>query len=511
MTQLAFLGDYTHGAFKNDGTSPTHHSINPSTGEVVCRFAARPNGVNDALESAHQGLKSWRALTWQQRADHLMAVADLVADHQERIAQAITLEMGKSIAEARIEAGSIRGKIIATIQNWKSFLPPAVPQAPGEQRYRSLGVIAVIGPFNFPVHLLNTHIVPALLNGNTIVVKPSESTPLSAQRYLELFDAAGFPAGVMNLVQGGGDVGAELTAHENINGIIFTGSYETGRKIRQTTFDQPHKKVCLELGGKNPAIVLDDADLEQATREILLGALLTTGQRCTATSRVIATTKIAEALKHRLVKAFKSIRPSNPLEDDCFMGPLATFAAQERFMNLLAQGRSEGAEPWVESVAAEGGAFVTPSLYGVTGNESYLEEELFGPHLSFQIVDHMDHAVEWAQKNAYGLSVSVFTQSKDVFEHFYDEIPTGILNWNRSTNGASGLLSFGGVGKSGNWHAGGSEGARLSSYPVAVMQLPYGQISNHALLEQQLNNQPLEFLEVRHRLEEVGERFNLWL
>lgn len=511
MNELAFLGDYTHGTFKNDGITPTYHSTNPSTGEIVCRFSAQPNGVNDAIESAQTALKSWRKLSWQERADHLVAVAHLVGEHQESIAQAITLEMGKSITEARIEAGSIKSKINSTIHNWKSFLPSAIEQAPGEQRFRSLGVIAVIGPFNFPVHLLNTHIIPALLNGNTIIIKPSELTPLSAQRYVELFDAAGFPAGVMNLVQGGGDVGADVTCHDAINGVIFTGSYDTGRKIRQATFDQPHKKICLELGGKNPAIVLDDADLEQATREILLGALLTTGQRCTATSRVIATAQIAEALKHRLVTAFKSIRPSNPLEEDCFMGPLASFQAQERFMDLLAQGRSEGAESWVESVAVEGGAFITPSLYGVTGDESYLHEELFGPHLSFQIVDNVEQALAWAQKNPYGLSVSVFTESKEHFEAFYDEIPTGVLNWNRSTNGASGLLSFGGVGKSGNWHAGGSEGARLSSYPVAVMHLPYGQISQNILLEQQLNNQPLEFLEIRHRLEEVGERFQLWL
>jgi succinylglutamic semialdehyde dehydrogenase len=511
MSELAFLGDYIHGTFKYDGLTPTHHSTNPSTGDLVCQFSARPTGVDEAIASAQQGLILWRTLTWQERADYLMSVAHLVDSHKESIAKAITLEMGKPISEARIEAGSIKGKIQGTIQNWSSFLPPAIDNAPGEQRFRGLGVVAVIGPFNFPVHLLNTHVIPALLNGNAVIIKPSEITPLSAQRYLELFHAAGFPAGVLNLVQGGGDVGAKLTAHDHINGVIFTGSYETGRKIRQATFDQPHKKVCLELGGKNPALVLDDANLDQATREILLGSLLTTGQRCTATSRVIATAGIAEALKHRLVDALKSIRPSDPLDDSCFMGPLSSFQAQTRFMDLLEQGQSEGAEPWVDSVAVDGGAFVTPSLYGVQGHERYLDEELFGPHISFQVVDTNQDVLAWAQKNQYGLSASVFTQSKETFEWFYDGLSTGILNWNRSTNGASGFLPFGGVGKSGNWHAGGSEGARLSSYPVAVMQLPYGQITQNTLLERQLTNQPLTFLEVRHRLEEVGERFKLWI
>ena len=522
MRQFESLGDYINGAFVRHG-GETFTSHNPAkSNEVVMTAYEHDAHVDAAVEAAHQARRRWargdaplspegyrEALSHRVKA--LKAVAALVPEHQARIAEAISIEMGKPLAEAMVEAGSIKSKIEGVINQLGQTLPAAPEGAPGEQRFHPLGVVTVIGPFNFPVHLLNTHVIPALLTGNTVIIKPSEVTPLCGQRYMELFHAAQFPAGVLNMVQGRGRIGASLVAHSGINGIIFTGSYETGRKIRQCTFDQPAKKVCLELGGKNPAIVLDDANLEQATREILLGALLTTGQRCTATSRVIATRHIAPLLKQKLINAFKRISPLSPFDPHCFLGPLANEASKSRFFELLERGRSEGAEVWVESQSIDGGAFVTPSIYGVSGHEGYLEHELFGPHISFQVVEDEQEALQWASNNSYGLSASIFTQREESFERFFDEVSAGVLNWNRSTNGASGLLPFGGVGKSGNWHAAGSEGARLGTYPVAMMSIPYGQITSHTSLERQLENDPLNQLEWHHRLEEVGERFGFWL
>ncbi len=505
------LGDYINGEFIRSG-GEEFSSFNPAkSGVKVAQMFEQSGSVDRAVSAARSALKTWRRGGLERRIEALRAVADLVPQHQERIAEAISLEMGKPISEARIEAGSIKSKIEGVINQLPSTLPAAPSGAPGEQRFHSLGVIGVIGPFNFPIHLLNTHIIPALLTGNTVIAKPSEVTPLCGQRYAELFHAARFPEGVLNIIQGRGVIGAELSAHQDVNGVIFTGSYETGRKIRQATFDQPHKKVCLELGGKNPAVILDDADLEQATREILLGALLTSGQRCTATSRVIVTAGIANELKTNLINAFKRIRPLNPLDEDCFMGPLANEASRDRFMKLLQQAKEQGAEPWVESECISGGAFVTPSIYGVRGDEPYLKHELFGPHISMQIVDDDRAALQAAANNQYGLSASLFTQREEMFESFYDEVPAGVLNWNRSTNGASGLLPFGGIGKSGNWHAAGSEGPRLSTYPVAVMSVPYGQVTANHSLERLLANHPIGRLERQHRLEEVGERFGKWL
>ncbi|MEE2644265.1 MAG: aldehyde dehydrogenase family protein, partial [Myxococcota bacterium] len=338
----------------------------------------------------------------------------------------------------------------------------------------------------------------------------SELTPLSGQRYAELFAAAGLPPGVLNLVQGGAEIGAALATDRQIPGVIFTGSYETGRRLRQATFDMPEKKLCLELGGKNPAVVLDDADLAQTTREILLGALLTAGQRCTATSRVIVTQGIAAKLRRRLSETFRQLRPSDPCAEDCLFGPLASEAARARFLKLLERGRSEGAIALVESDALPGGAFVTPSLYEVSGDEAYLMEELFGPHVAFQVVRDEAAAFAAAAAKPYGLSASLFSASREAFERFYDQVPAGVLNWNRSTNGASGMLPFGGIGKSGNWQPAGSEGARLSTYPVAVMEVPFGAKSPNSALDAQLDRDPLEALERQHTIEAICERVGLW-
>ena len=320
-----------------------------------------------------------------------------------------------------------------------------------------------------------------------MVIKPSEVTPLCGQRYAELFADAGFPPGVLNMVQGGGTTGARLVEHDGVDGIVFTGSYSTGRRIRQATFDQPYKKVSLELGGKNPAVVLDDAHLEQAVREILLGALLTTGQRCTGTSRVIATPGIASELRDRLVEAFSRIRPADPGANDTFMGPLATAQSKNRFMGLLEEARTQGAEVLVESEALSGGAWVTPGIYEVNGSEAFLTEELFGPHVSFEVAQDAADAFRRAADTPYGLSAALFSASDSALEDFYDVVRAGVINFNRSTNGASGLLPFGGTGMSGNWRAAGSCAPRLSTYPVAFMKAEFGHLTPHPGLEALLN------------------------
>ncbi|MFN3202166.1 MAG: aldehyde dehydrogenase family protein [Bradymonadia bacterium] len=482
-----FRGHFINGRFEPSAGGQTFVSRNPAHGhQPVLEVVADVGAVDRAVTAARSALRGWRGAGLEGRIEALKAVRDKVGDHAERIAEAITAEMGKTRNEALIEARSIAGKIDGVISQIGHALPPAGPGAPGEQRFHALGVVAIIGPFNFPVHLVNTHVIPALLTGNTVVAKPSEVTPLAGQRYAELFEAAGFPAGVFNLVHGLGDTGAALVSHSGVRGVIFTGSYRTGRLIRQATFDQPYKKVCLELGGKNPALVLDDADLEQAAREIMLGALLTTGQRCTATSRVIVTPGAADGLRDRLVQAFGRIKPGDPAGDTTFMGPLANEASKTRFLDLLQKGREEGAQVLVESESLDGGAFVTPSLYEVKGHERLLHEELFGPHVAFEVAQSEDDAFARGGENTYGLSASLFSARPEAFERFYDEIPAGVLNFNRSTNGASGLLSFGGVGMSGNWRPAGAMAPRLCTYPVAVMQVPFGQITAHGNLDRAL-------------------------
>ena len=481
---MDFRGNYIGGAFVPVATGEHFVSRNPALEhQVVLRARADVSAVEPAVAAAVAAAGAWRRGTTASRVASLRAVQAKVAEHAERIAEAITAEMGKPLGEARVEARSIGGKIEGVIGQLAHTLPGAAPGAPGEQRFHALGVMAVIGPFNFPVHLLNTHIVPALLTGNAVVAKPSELTPLCGQRYAELFDDAGFPAGVLNVVHGLGATGAALVTHPDVTGVVFTGSYATGRRIREATFDQPFKKVCLELGGNNPAVVLDDADLEQATREILLGALLTAGQRCTATSRVIATPGVADALEARLTAAFRAARPGDPSDPSTFFGPLASDDARRLFLDALAVAREEGAVPLVEGEGLPGGAYVTPALYRVSGAEPSLREEVFGPFVAFERASDDDDALARAAENPYGLSASLFSARDEMLEAFYDRVRVGVVNFNRSTNGASGLLPFGGVGRSGNWRPAGSEAARLCTWPVAVMKAELGKQTAHPALD----------------------------
>ena len=483
----SFRGNYIGGEFVlADGERFV--STNPaSPRHTVFAAISAPDQVDRAVQAARAALGPWRRLPLSERIAAVGRIKDVLPRHVERLADAVRLEMGKVRSEARLEARSIAAKITTVVDLLPQTLPPGGgPDAPGITRWHALGVVAVLGPFNFPIHLMHTHVVPALLTGNTVIAKPSEVTPLVGQRYAELLDDAGLPAGVFNLVHGLGDVGAALTTHSAVRGVTFTGSYHTGRIIRQATLDQPYKKICLELGGKNAAVILDDADLDQAEREILLGALLTTGQRCTATSRVIATKGIAGRLKDRLKQAFSRIQPGDPQLVDTFMGPLATAASRDRFLRLCRAGREEGMGVVVESRSLAGGFYVTPALYLAHGGERLLHEELFGPHVSFEVAEDMDDAFARAADSPYGLSASLFTAREALFEDFYDRVTAGVMNLNRSTNGASGQLPFGGIGMSGNFRPTGALSPRMVTYPVAVMRVPFGQVTPHTALESQL-------------------------
>jgi succinylglutamic semialdehyde dehydrogenase len=486
-----FRGNFINGRFEAAHSGVFFSSENPaSPGTALFDARAEENAVGRAVEAAIAAASQWRLLPLEKRVDHLLAVKAALPQHVDGIARAITLEMGKVIGEARAEAQSIAGKIDAVIRLLPSELPAAIEGAPGEQRFRPLGAVGIIGPFNYPIHLLNTHIVPALLTGNTVVVKPSEVTPLTGQRYAELFQDAGLPAGVFNLVHGLGRSGATLAAHPALKCVVFTGSYRTGRLIRQALFEQPWKKLCLELGGKNAAVVLDDADLEQAVREITLGALLTTGQRCTATSRVIATQGIADALRERLVAVFQKVIPGNPQDEATFMGPLADQSAYDRFLQQLGSAKRRGVVELLPCDTPSGGYFVTPAISEVKGDEEIVNLELFGPHICFEACSDEEDALKRAAANPYGLSVSLFSARPEAFERFYDAVPAGVYNFNRSTNGASGLLPFGGVGRSGNFNPTGSASPRLCTYPAAVMGGVLGTLTAHAQLDALLEEAP---------------------
>ena len=355
-------------------------------------------------------------------------------------------------------------KVDVTIQDSLKLIQPLVipnimENTQGSCEYRPLGVMAVIGPFNFPGHLPNGHIVPALITGNTVVFKPSEKTPMTAQIMAECFQAAEFPPGVFNMIQGDKEVGRRLCVHENVDGILFTGSYEVGTRIKQDTLQQHWKLLALEMGGKNAAIVTADANLDLAIHETLVGAFITAGQRCSSTSRIIVDSKILDQFVERFhdrAKAFTIAHPSkNP-----FMGPLIDSASVDRYMKFLGIATREGCELVMRGKALEletQGNYVAPSICLVqnTAVESvkkstFQQTELFAPNVAIMGSDSLEHAVALANATQYGLVASVFTQSRAAFESAREDLEAGLINWNKSTVGASSRLPFGGFKKSGN-------------------------------------------------------------
>lgn len=456
-----------------EGAAMTSH--NPAKdGAVVWRGNSATNAQADAaIAAARAAFTTWSKVPFAERRDLLLKIGS--SGKLEALAHAITLEMGKPIRESRSEAQSLVAKVKASVSAQDRLPNLALDGAPGRAVWRPHGVMSVIGPSNYPIHLMNTHVAPALLAGNTVVLKPSRVTPLAGQIYAEILHELGLPDGVVNLVVGTREVGATLVSHPDVDAIAFTGSWEGGRRIMEACLDQPHKLLALEMGGKNIAVVLDDAHVAQTLHEVVLGACLTTGQRCTATSRLVATRSVAATLLPKLQQALARVEPGDPFVEDTLMGPLATLGAKRDFLAALERAEVAGAEPLLRARAVDGGAFVTPSLHRLSAAPTaealrYRDTELFAPDIAVEVVDDDDAALERARKSAFGLSLSVYTSSKDRFEKFVERAPWGLFNWNRSTNNASGLLPFGGMGVSGNHRPAGSASALYCSRVIGVLE-----------------------------------------
>ena len=510
--------DFARGNFiDNQWIKPTGgaviRSYNPATAdEVVLEAPTDPAHAALAVTAAAKAWPAWAALSADDRMAALRRFARELAGRTEALARAITMEMGKTIREARIEATSLIQRIdLVAEQQLPAVKAWSAQGIAGECRYHPLGVIAVIGPYNFPLHLCHAHILPALATGNTVVVKPSERTPLAFQRYMEAWAAAGLPP-ILHMVQGGGDIGRALLETKELRGVALTGSWRTGHAITKAMIDRPEVLVALEMGGQNMAIVLEDADLEQALEGVLLGGYLTTGQRCTCTSRVLVQRSIAATFIERLKKAVARLTFGDPMSD-VFMGPMASIGDRDRVEALCRAGREAGAELLLAPEIKDGGAWRGPSIHLISKDHDsdYTREEVFGPDLAVTVVDDLDDAIQVVKSSPYGLSVSLFSARKAAFESVYLHTNVGCVNWNRSTNRQSGALPFGGVGKSGNFRAAGSDAVRYTTYPVQVQWNEPGVLENDAFVRQALAAaDPLLALESVHRIEEALEPYGFY-
>ncbi|MEQ9453053.1 MAG: succinylglutamate-semialdehyde dehydrogenase [Phycisphaeraceae bacterium] len=433
--------------------------------------------VDRAVMGARAALAEWSGMGVEARVVVVRRFAALAAERAEDLAEAVARESGKPMWEARGEVALIGAKIETSIAEHERQLGERVfelPNGRGVARYRAHGVLAVLGPFNFPVHLPNGHITPALLAGNTVVFKPSEKTPTAGMLMAELWQAAGAPAGVVSAVVGGRATGEALVAHEQVDGVLFTGSYGAGRAIAQRLVAEPGKIVALELGGNNPIVVDRVGDVEAAAYTVAVSAFSTAGQRCNCARRVILTRAVdRDAFVDRLLRITRSIRVgAQDAEPASFCGPVispeagrAMLAAQEGLVELGAR----VLEPVAVCGAHDG--VLRPGVLDVSSMVDRLpDEEHFGPLLRVMTADDLEGAIELANRTRYGLAASLLTDEVGDFERFVHSVRAGVINLNGPTVGASGKLPFGGVGRSGNHRPSAAAAAGYCAFPVASIE-----------------------------------------
>ena len=454
-------------------------SKNPANpAQVVWSGTPAPAHVDAAVGAARTALASWKQLSRHERAEHLQAFSHACKKFAEPLAQTITMEMGKTIAESRGEVKLISDKIDITLQESTlarvaNFEVDAGGGRKGFCRFEPYGVMAVLGPFNFPAHLPNGHWIPSLLMGNTIVFKPSEKTPAVGQWIAAIAEAAGFPRGVFNVVQGGVETAKRLTSHADIDGVMLTGSWRAGRAVLEANLDRPGRIVALEMGGSNPAIVWQDADIRAAVLECVRSGYATTGQRCTCTRRMIVHRSIADQFVTAFTKVASTmiIAPGNAPEPN-FMGPLVDQHSVDAYFNRQTTIRNNGGRVLLEGVRMDQtGFFVTPSLIEVARFHKDSDAETFAPLVQVSVVDDVLDAIAQANATEFGLAAAVFTNQESLWRQCLQGLRAGCMNWNYGTAGASSKLPFGGVGRSGNLRPAGSFAVDSTVFPVASMEV----------------------------------------
>jgi succinylglutamic semialdehyde dehydrogenase len=422
-------------------------SIDPTTGETIWREAtASQADVAAAVEAAREAFPAWADGPREERIATLRRYKEILVERTPAFAEALSRETGKALWETKAELGSMAGKVDLSIKAYDERtggIENAMPFGRAVLRHRAHGVMAVLGPFNFPGHLPNGHIVPALLAGDTVVFKPSEETPLAGQMLVEALEAAGVPAGVINLVQGGRETGQALI-NEEIDGLLFTGSAAAGAFFRRHFADKPDVILALELGGNNPLVVWDAGDAEAAAALIVQSAFITTGQRCSCARRLIVSDDAAGRAVIEAVAALSDRLTAGPWNgaSEPFMGPLISAraaASAKAGAEALGGERIRSLGP-IDSLSE---AFVSPGFVDVTGVD-VADEELFAPLLQVRRVGSFDEAIAAANATRYGLSAGLISNESNYWDRFLNRIRAGVVNWNRPTTGAAGSMPFGG-------------------------------------------------------------------
>lgn len=482
LKEITFLGDFVNGEFllSNDPDGQWEVKSPADLKDRVLSPKLSFQHIDQACLAAKAAYLNWTKLGFEKRKEYLLRLKEVYLNRADELAEVISRETGKPLWESKSEVKAMVGKIDITLGHSMRLVKEerienALPNVDGVIRHKSRGVMAVIGPFNFPGHLPNGHIIPALAMGNTVVFKPSDKTPAVGQMMAKIFEEAQFPTGVFNMIQGLSETGKRLCEHEHVDGVLFTGSYEVGLKIKQSTLHHHWKILALEMGGKNTTIVWDDADLEKAVYETVIGAFLTSGQRCSCTSKVVLHKNIREKFMENFYATAKKIVVDHWSKSP-FMGPLISADALEKYIRFQEIAKREGAESIMRGKALnleKDGYYVSPSIYMVPEFDPksvYQNNEIFGPNVAVFETDDFAQALKITNASGFGLVAALFTRNKEFYEKALLEARVGLLNWNRTTNGASSRLPFGGMGKSGNDRPSADSAVQYCSVPVSSLE-----------------------------------------
>ncbi len=445
-------------------------STDPATGEEV--WAGPIGDVSAEVAAARSAWRAWAAHSTAYRIEALRRFANVVRKREQEFAELISKETGKPFWEARTEVASVVNKVEISIDAYAERTPQRKLEAAlGNRiavRHKPHGVLAVPGPYNFPAHLPNGHIVPALIAGNAVVFKPSEKTPAVGAMLVDCYHKAGIPEDVVRLLIGGPEQGRALASAPGIDGLLFTGSARAGMSLHRQFAETPHKILALELGGNNPIVVWHAKDIEAAATIVVQSAYLSAGQRCTAARRLIVEEGAEEELLAAVQALIDRIIVDHPFADpQPFMGPVIDLASadhiQEQWLGLMMKGGKPLRRldrPFEER------PYLTPALIDVTQVRDRPDEEIFGPVLQLIRVKDFDAAIDEANATRFGLVASLIGGNPELYDKFWANVRAGVINWNKPTNGAPSSAPFGGIGLSGNHRPSAFYAADYCAYPV---------------------------------------------
>lgn len=452
--------NYINGEWRQAGNGQTVPSINPAKRSEVVGYvqASSLEDLNDAVASAKAAYQGWRKLSGSVRGDFLFKAANALERRIDEIAETMTREMGKTLPEAKGETA--RGIAILRYYAGEGMrkIGDVIPSTDSEALMFTtrvpLGVVGVISPWNFPVAIPIWKMAPALIYGNTVVLKPAQETAVTAAKVVECLAEAGLPAGVLNMVTGSGAIiGQGLAEHPDVNGITFTGSNQVGKRVGQAALARG-AKYQLEMGGKNPILIAADADLDLAVDATISGGIRSTGQKCTATSRVIVVRDVYESFKEKLLSKLKGLTVGHGMDAGTWLGPCANENQLRTVQSYIQKGIDEGAELLFGGSSPDHpdlreGFYIQPTVFDqVTPDMAIAREEIFGPVLALIQVDSMEEAIQLANDSDYGLSASIYTQSISNILSFIQDMDAGLVRINSETAGVELQAPFGGMKQS---------------------------------------------------------------